>query len=592
MRAQTDVDKTKEASAAPKDVAEKIEGKDKKERVEGWTKKVWLGGTFSFSSSSNVVGTTDGTSLQFGLILDTSLTLNRGVSTWENVLKVQESQSRTPAIDDYIKSLDNLDLQTTYYYHFENPPWLGPYGRLRLVTSLFPGYNLDDTTTQVRFLFLDGTEQLVDVIPGQRVDLTNSFEPTYVSENVGMFAWPVEGKDLNLKAKLGFGLLQVLAGDHAFAVKDDASTPELELAQIENANSGGGVVELSGDGKIKEDVTWKLESSFFYEFFSDSQQDLSLIVEVNGSIAVALAKWASIDYVLLVRRVPVVLDDWQVQNGLNLKIGFDLCLTSRGSRSGVMRMRVQRTVIGGVAIGCLLGAAVVRAGLDAATAAKGLTEALRVGIDNVVKKVGVTDGFLKNEAIKIPVPGHLEGLTGAAEKAGGSVAGEALGGLAKTAAAGGTEELTGKLVETMNRAAEAAAPLAKDVFLHSIDKLTYTDALAIVNGKEDEATQFLRKSSGEELKQAMLPIVSEKVESVGTLKAYNDLADKVKDAPGASMLEKAGVDTQQFNLNEYVTTKAVDGIFHVLGEEEAKIRKDPAARVSGILSSVFGSPGG
>ena len=242
------------------------------------------------------------------------------------------------------------------------------------------------------------------------------------------------------------------------------------------------------------------------------------------------------------------------------------------------------------AIGCLMAATLVRA-LDAGTAAKGLTEALRVAIDNVVKQVGVTDGFLKNDAIRIPLPGHLDSLGGLAEKGAASVAGEALGGIAKSATEAGTEALTGKLVETMNRAAEAAAPLAKDVFLSSIDKLTYTDAMAILKGKDNEATEFLQKSAGEDLKKALLPIVSEKVESVGALKAYNDLADKVKDAPGVGMLDQVGVDAKQFNLNEYVTTKSVDGIFYVLGEEEKKIRKDPAARVSGILSDVFGGGG-
>src|SRR5262245_62868634 len=122
----------------------------------------------------------------------------------------------------------------------------------------------------------------------------------------------------------------------------------------------------------------------------------------------------------------------------------------------------------GVALAVLAGAAESRA-LDVDTVAKGLIESLKVGVDNVVKQVGVTDGFLKNELIKIGLPDDLKPVAEIVTKLGGS-------------------ELIDHLAETMNRAAEAAAPAAKDVFLTAIGQLTFTDAMAILKGHENEAT--------------------------------------------------------------------------------------------------------
>lgn len=234
-------------------------------------------------------------------------------------------------------------------------------------------------------------------------------------------------------------------------------------------------------------------------------------------------------------------------------------------------MQMTRRSLGRVAVlGFLAMAASSQAGLDVGTVAKGLLEALKVGIDNTAKQTGAVDGFLKNEAIKILLPEQLQPAAKLLEKVGAT-------------------GLTDKLIETMNRAAEAAAPSAKEIFLPAIEALTFQDAMTILKGKEDEATQYLLKTSGEALKAKFLPVVTEKIESVGALKAYNDLVGKAKGGPLASL---GGVNLADFDLNTYVTNRAVEGIFHVLGEEEKKIRQNPEARATQILKDVFGSIGG
>jgi hypothetical protein len=322
--AQTEAEKAKESAGAPKDIAEKAQKKPEEKPPEGWSRKLSLGGTFSFSHSSNVVGSVDGTNLQIGLVLDGSAILRHDQLTWENLLKVQLTQSRTPVIDDFVKSADNFELQSTLLYRLRQPDWMGPYGRVRLVTSLFKGYEVRAEDTIVRFLFLDGTQEDQAFPAKTRIDLTGSLEPLVLSENAGFFANPVERDDLYFKTKLGFGFQHVIVGQ-GFAIKDDKATAELELKQLEDATQGGVVLELNVGGKLAENVTWKVDANFFGELFSSSDTDVGkLNTDVAASLSVKLAKWASLDYVLNLKRIPILLDEWQVQSGLVLTAGFDL----------------------------------------------------------------------------------------------------------------------------------------------------------------------------------------------------------------------------------------------------------------------------
>ncbi len=217
-----------------------------------------------------------------------------------------------------------------------------------------------------------------------------------------------------------------------------------------------------------------------------------------------------------------------------------------------------------------LAGANISSALSSKTIAKGLLDALKVGVENAIKQTGAEDGFLKNEAIKILLPEKLQPVAKILGKLGG-------------------DKLVGELVTKMNRAAEAAAPSAKEVFLPAIEALTFNDALAILKGKEDEATQFLRKTSGEVLIEKFLPVVTQQMESVGAVKAYQKLVGKAAKNPLAMGL---GFDANEFDINAYVTKRAVDGLFHVISQEEKKIRKDPKARVTDLLGKVFGSLGG
>jgi hypothetical protein len=195
----------------------------------------------------------------------------------------------------------------------------------------------------------------------------------------------------------------------------------------------------------------------------------------------------------------------------------------------------------------------------------GLKDALKVSTGKAVAATGKPDGFLKNEAIKILLPPKLQSVGKGLRMVG-------MGGQVDALEVG------------MNRAAEQAAPEAKAIFIRGVTKMTFDDARKILSGGSDTAaTEYFKRTSSEELTAAFAPIVHKSMENVGVVKQYNQLLQNPMAAPLAK--------DKSFNLDNYVVGKAMDGLFYMLGEEEKKIRKDPAARTTALLKEVFGKAG-
>jgi len=190
----------------------------------------------------------------------------------------------------------------------------------------------------------------------------------------------------------------------------------------------------------------------------------------------------------------------------------------------------------------------------------GLKQALQVSTAKAVALTGRRDGFLKNEAIKIALPPKLEAVGR---------------GLRMVGMGAKVDELE----VGMNRAAEQATPQAKQIFLAALRKMTFEDARHILTGDETAATEYFKRTSSPDLTVAFSPIVHRSMERVGVVQQYNQV---IKSAPGGSAL--AG----QFDIDKYVVSKTLDGLFHVLGEEEKQIRENPAARTTALLKEVFG----
>jgi len=190
----------------------------------------------------------------------------------------------------------------------------------------------------------------------------------------------------------------------------------------------------------------------------------------------------------------------------------------------------------------------------------GLKEALQVSTSKAVAVTGKPDGFLKNEAIKILLPPKLETI------------GRGLRML-------GMGAKVDELEVGMNRAAEQATPQAKQIFLAALKKMTFDDARHILTGGDTAATDYFKRTSSADLTTAFSPIVHRSMLRVGVVQQYNQV---LKSAPGGSAF------ASEFDLDKYVVGKTLDGLFHMLGEEETKIRKNPAAQTTALLKEVFG----
>jgi hypothetical protein len=190
----------------------------------------------------------------------------------------------------------------------------------------------------------------------------------------------------------------------------------------------------------------------------------------------------------------------------------------------------------------------------------GLKQALRVSTGKAVALTGKPDGFLKNEAIKIVLPPKLETV-------------------GRGLRMFGMGSKVDEFEVGMNRAAEQATPQAKQIFLTALQKMTFDDARHILTGGDTAATEYFKRASSGDLTTAFSPIVHRSMEHIGVVQQYDQV---LKSAPGGSTL--AG----QFDLDKYIVGKTLDGLFYELGEEEKKIRKNPAAQTTALLKEVFG----
>ena len=193
--------------------------------------------------------------------------------------------------------------------------------------------------------------------------------------------------------------------------------------------------------------------------------------------------------------------------------------------------------------------------LDARTVADGLKEALSVSVRNSVANVSRVDGYFSNELIRIAMPDNIARIEKLMRQAG----------LGKE---------VDKFLLSMNRAAEKAAPQALDIFTTAVKEMTIPDAVQILRGNDTAATQYLRSHTYDRMSVVFSPIISSAMNDVGVTRSFKEMMDKARSIP---FLKQETVD-----LDEYVTTKALDGLFVVVGQEEQKIRKDPAARTTDL----------
>lgn len=200
--------------------------------------------------------------------------------------------------------------------------------------------------------------------------------------------------------------------------------------------------------------------------------------------------------------------------------------------------------------------------LSNAEASKALKTALEKGAVAAVNLLGRPDGFLGNEKVRIPLPGFLEDAS-------------------RLLSMLGQGARVDELVTAMNRGAEAAVPMAKDLLLGAVKTMSVTDAKQILAGGDTSVTQFFAEKTRAPLGLKFLPIVTRATAKVGLADKYNQVAGK---AANLGLLKQ-----DEANVERYVTGKSLDGLYLMIGEEEKKIRQDPVGTGSALLKKVFGA---
>jgi len=193
----------------------------------------------------------------------------------------------------------------------------------------------------------------------------------------------------------------------------------------------------------------------------------------------------------------------------------------------------------------------------------GLKEALNQGAGYAVNNLGKADGFLKNKDVKIPMPEKLGKAESLLRKA-------------------GKDKYADEFITTMNRAAESAVPLTINIIKQAITSMSIADAKNILQGPDDAATQYLKKTGSKQLGSQILPIVKKATSKAGVTATYKKMLSKLGMAGKYLNLDDYDIDT-------YITQKTMAGLFNMIAKEEKKIRDNPLARTTDILKSVFGS---
>ncbi len=216
---------------------------------------------------------------------------------------------------------------------------------------------------------------------------------------------------------------------------------------------------------------------------------------------------------------------------------------------------------GGLNLQSALNSAGLAAPLTDREIGAGLKEALKVGTGRVVNQVGTLDGYYADPAIRIPLPGELDTVHDVLTRI-------------------GFNSLTADLELKLNRAAERAAPEARDVFWQAISEMTLSDVRTIWKGPDDAATRYFRGKMTVPLTERFTPIVLDSMGDVGAIRAFDRMMARYEAVPF--------VPDVKADLTRYTVEKSLDGLFHYVAREEAAIRRDPAKRTTQLLQRVFG----
>jgi len=289
-----------------------------------WTLTGTVNASANVSSNRRVIGQIEGTGVTLGVALGGEATYNGGPHEFRTTLNLTESFSRTPVIDQFVKSGDQLNLESIYYFHVPSVDWLGPFARFRMDTSVFRGNDFRPEPTQYLIANVDGTSTALttDVLL-----LTESFSPLALKQSIGAFARPLNATWLAIDVRLGAGARETLA-DGQLVLADAAGTADvIEVLELQSFTQAGGEGTLLLSGATNDTrVTYNASAEVmlpFYDSLTEGAVDAIDLanLEIGAGLSFKLTDWASLDYSLRATRTPSLLDEWQVANLMLLTLG-------------------------------------------------------------------------------------------------------------------------------------------------------------------------------------------------------------------------------------------------------------------------------
>ncbi|HMN68252.1 MAG TPA: hypothetical protein PKC28_06900 [Bdellovibrionales bacterium] len=293
------------------------------ERTLGWKKASNLGANVSFSSSSDVVGQTDGSSQAYGLNLKGSFTHFTEQGEWRNSYTVLGATTRTPSVPRFVKSTDEAKLETIYLYSMKSLPSVGPYAKGEVSAPMFKGE--DVRASDVTYQFADGS-----TFTGSTLELTESFKPLNTKESVGFFWKAVQEEKMKLELRAGFGALQVAADGQRAISGTDAATGNVLVVELTDVSQGGLELGASLKGKFDEKTSYEAGVETLTPFINDKRsgddREAVRLTNIEGfaKISSNITSWASFGYDYKVRIQPQVVDRTQQIHMMVLNINYNL----------------------------------------------------------------------------------------------------------------------------------------------------------------------------------------------------------------------------------------------------------------------------
>ena len=328
-------------------------------KATGWDPRVSIGGTLSFANNNNVAGQVSGTSFALGLKLDAAIDYNQGDHEWRNTVQLGAGITRTPIVDEFVKTNDLLNLETTYLYHVVD--WFGPFVRGQMFTTMFPGREIHTGAQGYRVTELDGhTSDLAGkksadcTVPmgspattplpptcHTSLSLSDGFRPLTFKESVGLFVQPFQSEPATFELRAALGAQEVIAANQlTLSAVPDPAGKVVTLTRLGNANQAGPELAVSVWGsvvdkrvfyKVNADVmTPALHSALPIQASTsatpgpDTRNAFSLTnILLDATVSFKLVDWASLDYQFRAIRQPQVVDVFQIQNSLLLTFGLN-----------------------------------------------------------------------------------------------------------------------------------------------------------------------------------------------------------------------------------------------------------------------------